>query len=391
MIFWQVVETLAGVTIVVAVLVSAIKTVVLPRPGFTRITQATFAVMHRLLVNRVGRQQVRSAREDLYGPATLVALPLVWMVTVTVGFALIFWGTGIGSWDKAVEVSGSSLFTLGFAEPAGNGRIWLSFVEATIGLGLVALLISFLPTIYSGYNEREKGSTFIGPFAGSPPSPVRFLTQAHQVNALSAPTLWNTMANWLIDLELSHSSFPALCYFPMRRDTSSWVADAGILLEAAALLVSGRGQLTDDIRGPVLALVYGIPAINDTGRSAGLPLGPTIPLTELLARTGSEPEIAVGRPEYESAMATLVAAGLLEAPDPDRAWSAYARIRFGYDRALRGLAGLTQAPPYPMTTDQPAAVGRPALRVNRSLTVDWSLPMGVGSAGPPASSAGPVL
>ena len=381
---------MAGVAIVVAVLVSAIKTVVLPRPGFTRITQATFAVMHRVLVNRVGRQRTRSARKDLYGPATLVALPLVWMVTVTVGFALIFWGTGIGSWDKGVEVSGSSLFTLGFAEPAGTGRIWLTFVEATIGLGLVALLISFLPTIYSGYNEREKGSAFIGPFADSPPSPVRFLTQAHQVNALDAPTLWNTMASWLIDLELSHSSFPALCYFPMRRDSSSWVTDAGILLESAALLVSGRGRLTDDIRGPVLALVYGIPAITHTGRSAGLPLDPPTPLTELLARTGALPEIAVGRPDYESAMAALVAAGVLEAPDPDQAWSAYTRIRVGYDRALRGLAGLTEAPPAPMTTDQPAGVGRPPLRVNRTLTVDWTLP-GAGSGGAPASSTGPVL
>ena len=58
--------------------------------------------------------------------------------------------------------------------PTGPGRIWIAFVEATIGLGLVALLISYLPTIYSAYNGREKGANRLRPIAGSPPSAAGF-------------------------------------------------------------------------------------------------------------------------------------------------------------------------------------------------------------------------
>ena len=47
----------------------------------------------------------------------------------------IFWGIKTGTLGHSFEISGSSLFTLGFAEPEGNARIWLTFVEATIGLG----------------------------------------------------------------------------------------------------------------------------------------------------------------------------------------------------------------------------------------------------------------
>ena len=120
----------------------------------------------------------RGARDNLralYAPIALVSLPLVWMLSVTVGFSFIFWGIDTGTAQRSFEISGSSLFTLGFAEPEGTGRIWLTFVEATIGLGLVALLISYLPTIYAAHHQREKGISVLRPFAGTPPSPVDLL------------------------------------------------------------------------------------------------------------------------------------------------------------------------------------------------------------------------
>jgi hypothetical protein len=50
----------------------------------------------------------------------------------------------------------------------------------------------------------------------------------------------------------------------------------------------------------------------------------------------------------------------------------FAQLRSGYDQALRGLAGLTQSPPAPWTTDRPAVVGRPRMRREQPLDVDWS-------------------
>ena len=145
-----------GIFLVCCVLVSALETVVLPRNSFTRIARVTFAIVNRLLVHR-GRNKDRWTHiRGLYAPVALVSLPLVWMISVIVGFTFIYWGVGVGTWTWCFEISGSSVTTLGFAKPDGASHAWISFVEAIIGLGLVALLISYLPTIYAAYRSDEK-------------------------------------------------------------------------------------------------------------------------------------------------------------------------------------------------------------------------------------------
>ena len=48
----HVIAALFGVVLVMAVLISALETVVLPRDGFTRIARCVFAVADRILVHR---------------------------------------------------------------------------------------------------------------------------------------------------------------------------------------------------------------------------------------------------------------------------------------------------------------------------------------------------
>ncbi|MEZ5144890.1 MAG: hypothetical protein R2726_20595 [Acidimicrobiales bacterium] len=52
-------------------------------------------------------------------------------------------------------MSGSSFTTLGFVAPAAEPERIAAVAEALIGLGLIALLISFLPTIYALFSRRE--------------------------------------------------------------------------------------------------------------------------------------------------------------------------------------------------------------------------------------------
>jgi hypothetical protein len=389
MIALHIVAVLVGTFVVLSVLISALETVVLPRKGFTHIARFVFAVADRILVHRWGNQQREDNLRALYAPVALVSLPLVWMLSVTFGFSFIFWG--ISSHDTAqrsFEISGSSLFTLGFAEPEGTARIWLTFVEATIGLGLVALLISYLPTIYAAHNSREKGISLLRPFAGTPPSPVAMLANLKRSDTLDNPELWRTMANWLLDLDQTHTSFPALCYFPESSPSQSWVATLGAMVDGAALLLSASEFNTEDdaveeTKGPTLALAYGMPTLVRVGISAGLPIEPPQLLAELMARWSEPaPEISVRRDEYLAALDQLTT--LLAVPEEGRdgCWQRFAWIRSGYDQGLRGLAGLTLAPPSPWTTDRPARVGRPRLAFHRPLKVDWTVPE------PPPSAAG---
>jgi hypothetical protein len=376
----HVIAIVAGTVLVMAVLVSALETVVLPREGFTRITRCVFAVADRILVHKWRNKDREANLRALYAPIALVSLPLVWMLTVTVGFSFVFWGIKSGSAQHSFEISGSSLFTLGFSEPEGGGRIWLTFVEATIGLGLVALLISYLPTIYAAHHEREKGISVLRPFAGTPPSPTDLLGNLQRLGTLDNPELWRTAASWMLELDQTHTAFPALSYFPESSPDQSWVASVGSMLDAAALLLSATAfsteqNATDEIKGPMMALAYGMPTLVRIGRSVGLPIRPPILLMELIARAAEvAPDVSVSRDEYIGALDRLHP--LLPVPETERegCWRRFAWIRSGYDQALRGMAGLTLAPSAAWTTDRPARVGRPRIFLNRPIKVDWTIP-----------------
>ena len=75
----------------------------------------------------------------LYGPLCLVLLPFAWIALIVTGFTLMMWGFGVEPWREAFILSGSSIFTLGFAAPDSLPVDVLVFVEAFLGLGLVAL------------------------------------------------------------------------------------------------------------------------------------------------------------------------------------------------------------------------------------------------------------
>jgi hypothetical protein len=376
----QIISVAFGTVVVMAVLISALETVILPRNGFTRISRAVFAVADRLLIRQWRQKSVRDSLRSLYAPIALVSLPLVWTLAVTFGFSFVFWGVNTGSAQRSFEISGSSLFTLGFAEPEGIGRIWMTFVEATIGLGLVALLISYLPTIYAAHHEREKGISVMRPFAGSPPSPVELLASLDRLGALDNPEIWRSATNWLLDLDQTHCAFPALCYFPESRSDQSWVASIGSVLDAAALLLSASDFATgnlprEDLKGPMMALAYGMPAVVRIGISASLPIDPPAKLLDLVSSAaGVPPVIAVRQAEYFDALDRLGDLVAVPDQDRDRCWAKFAWIRSGYDQAVRGLAGLTKAAPAPWTTDRPAHTARPRLLLRHPIAVDWTLP-----------------
>jgi hypothetical protein len=369
---------IVGTVVVLSVLVSALETVVLPR-GFTHIGRFAFAVADRVLVHRWGSRQREDNLRALYAPIALVSLPLIWMLTVTLGFSLIFWGISHDTAQRAFEISGSSLFTLGFAEPQGTARISLTFVEATIGLGLVALLISYLPTIYAAHRGRGNGISRLRPFAGTPAAPVPLLINLHRSGSLDNPELWQAMIAWLLELEQTHTSFPALAYFPETSPDQSWVAAVGSMLDGTALLLSTadaipQEHVVEDVRGPMLALANGMPALVRIGRAAGLPVEPPVLLVDLMTSWSQPaPSVSIRREEYMTALDQL--GSVVDVPEGERegCWQRFAWIRSGYDLPLRGLAGLTRAPSSPWTTDRPAEVGRPRLLVRRPIRVDWTV------------------
>ena len=378
MIVLQILFFVVGVALVLAILGSALKTVVLPQEGLPRLAQAVFALVHRLLIHRRSSGTRATAMRALYAPVALVSLPLVWMILMAIAFTCIFWGTGSLSVQRAFEISGSSLTTLGFAEPDTTTRIWLAFIEATIGLGLVALLISYLPTIYSAYNGREKGLVRLRPITGTPPSATELVQTLHRIGSLDSLELWQNQADWILDMEQTHTAFPILSYFPETRQDHSWVASVGALLDASALMLSasetGAGETYEDVeKGPLLVFVYGVPAFARIARAANVAVPEATRLPELTPHFAEPaPHICISRDEYLEAMAALGPIFAVGAGHEEEGWRRFAWLRSSYEPALRAMAGLTYAYPAPWTTDRAAVVGKPRFLRRRPVAVDWT-------------------
>lgn len=365
----------AGSLIAGSVLMSALRTVVLPQGGLTGITRFMFALSDRLFTSPKERRVLPRRLAGLYAPVALVSLPFAWSMLIAVGFALIFWGLGVGSISDAWITSGSSLFTLGFERPEGAGPILLCFVEATIGLGIVALLISYLPTLYTAYSTREQGVGLLTPMTGSPPSATELIWRLHAAQALQGGGIWGPTSNWFVAVDQSHSAFPALSRFPPQHGDQSWVVTAGTVLDAAAIMLSiGRADEGRDDPGAfgpvVLVLAHGIPAMVRIAQAAGLDVEDPPPLVDLvLLDERDRPSISVSRAEYEQSVGFLVHAGVLAEVDLDQAWRRFAWLRSGYDTAIRGLAGLTQAPVGTWSSDRALRVGRPRFFSRRPVTM----------------------
>ena len=343
-----------------------------------------------------------SGRANLRGPVRTGGPghpPLVWMLSVTVGFTLIFWGIDAGTLGHSFEVSGSSLFTLGFAEPPGSAPDLADLRRGhdRAGTGGPA---DQLPAHHLRRPPRPREG-HQRPAARSPERPPRPSTCSSPCTGSTrstTPTCGGRRASWLLELDQTHAAFPALCYFP-ESDGRPVVGGVGgrpaRRRRASAVRQPDRSTASRpwSVRGPMLALAYGVPSLVGIGRAAGLPIEPSghPARASWPDGSGSRP-----RPSRSAATEYLAALDRLDSTWPSRCPSRTAK-RPGdgspgsapaTTAALRGLAGLTMAPPAQWTTDRPAMVGRPRLLTNRPIEVDWSPTRRsgpVGRLGQPAS------
>jgi hypothetical protein len=119
----------------------------------------------------------------------------------------------------AFTEAGSSLFTLGFAEPAGAAPAAIVFAAAATGLAIVALQIAYLPTLYSAFNRRETEVALLNARAGVPSWGPELL--ARTLHALGSgvstidtlPDLYAQWERWAADIAESHTTYLPLARF----------------------------------------------------------------------------------------------------------------------------------------------------------------------------------
>lgn len=344
----RVVGFVVGLVVVALTAASAVRTVVLPRAVPAQLTRVVFLGVRGLYRLRLGRAAEYAKRDAVmasYAPVSLLVLLQVWLGLVWLGYAAMFWAAGAGSTLYDLAVSGSSLVTLGFVAPSTTALTLLAISEASVGLVLLALLITYLPSLYNSFSRREAMVAKLAVRAGEPPSGAELLARASTLSSVDALSdFFASWEDWFIELEETHTSFPALSFFRSPHADQSWVTAAGAVLDGASLRASSvdapRDVTTElTIRAGYLALrriatFYGVPHPQDPA--------PTDPIT-------------VSRDEYDAVWARLEAAGVPLRPDRDAAWRAFAGWRVNYDVVLVSLAALTMAPYAPWSSDRSLA------------------------------------
>ena len=279
----------------------------------------------------------------------------MWLVIVHAAYSCMYWALGARPWRAAFTLSGSSLLTLGFSSTGDLPKLALAFTEAGMGLGLVALMISYLPTLYSTFNRRELAVALLEVRADSPPSGPNMIIRYHRIGWHGGLTaVWKDWETWFADVEETHTSLAALSFFRSPQPDRSWVTAAGAVLDAASLVAS----TVDDPHDPEAELCV---------RAGYVALRTIADYFEIRHDPDPSPDdpISISRQEYDEVCARLESAGVRLKPDRDQAWRDFAGWRVNYDRVLVALATLTMAPPAPWSSDRAPGFRRPPLRRRR--------------------------
>lgn len=227
------------------------ETVVVPRPtpGWFRIGRYLVRGSWRgLTAIRDGRRgRSYDTLLGLFAPAATVALLAAWLISLIVGYGLILFAlrdelqpvpADLGT---TVYFAATSLLTIGFGDIVAVGlpaRVIVT-TAAVGGLGAVALVVTFLFSLYGSYQRREIGVVVLQAAAGAPPSAVALLESYAQIDLVGRlPELFRDWERWAAEVLDSHVAYPLLGFFRSSHDNLSWISALGTVLDTASLVLT---------------------------------------------------------------------------------------------------------------------------------------------------------
>jgi hypothetical protein len=338
---------LLGIGIVVLILWEAFETIVLPRRVQRRLRLTSlvygagwFPYSRLALWLPAGRR--RETFISYFGPLSLLLLLVFWAAGLIAGFAVIYWSLatrletpeGTVSFATYLYLSGVSFVTLGLGDVVPlewPGRAAV-VVEAGLGLGFLAMVISYVPVLYQAFSLREVRIALLDSRAGSPPSAAELVVR--QVSAGRWEEVDRVLEDWersAAELLESHLSYPVLCFYRSQHDNQSWLGALTAVLDTCALAMALRDRTS--VRQPELTFAMARHAIVDLAQVLGTPPKPP-PHDRLAAEV------------FERLAERLAAAGItLEGTEVERRLAAYRQTYEPYLNAL-GEYLLMPLPPW---------------------------------------------
>lgn len=345
MIFARIATFVVGLVIVAVIFDAAFRTFVLPRGEpvrFTRFLSLSLALLYRKLATRLDSYASIDRLMATFGPLLLLMFPITWLSGLWFGFGCLFWGAADVSFDEALHLSASSLFTLGSTVPSGAPAFGLVIAEAMVGVIFTAILISYLPTIYGAFSRREIAVTQLAVRAGSPATPTDLLVRAHRAQFMTElDSFWNQWENWFVEVEETHTSLAVLPFFRSPKSDRSWITAAGCVLDSAAIRMSTLNIGFSPQAG--LCIRSGFLALRSIADYFEIPYDPD---------PAADDPISVSREEFFAVYEKMAEQGVPVRPDREHCYRDYAGWRVNYDAALIGLCSMLVAPLSPWSSDR---------------------------------------
>ncbi|GAC1314996.1 MAG: hypothetical protein NVSMB2_05470 [Chloroflexota bacterium] len=337
-------EGVLGALIVVTILMDVFLGVVVPRraPNLGRVFRISAFLLPGLwrIWREIGLRLSSTDRREgwlgSFGALIVVVLLGAWATGLIIGYGMLLHAmrdqirpelTDLGT---ALYFAGVAFLTLGFGDivaTAGGARL-ITLVAAANGLGLFALVITLLFTLYGSFQRREVAVVVLEAGAGAPPSGVTLL-ETYALGGIvdELPSVFADWQAWAAEVLDSHLAYPVLAYFRSSHDNDSWISSLGAVMDAATLVLTtiedgptGRAKLVRAVGGHCLEdLVYAF-------------------------HLAAQPEIGVERSEFDAVLLRLRAAGYA-LRDADESWANFARSRAEYAGRVNALARYWATPP----------------------------------------------
>ena len=163
----KVVWIVVGGVLVVVALADAVSTLVTtrtrkgqwwPTAAFYRLAWPPWRKVGRRIKELERRERMLGA----FGPVSLLCLLVIWVGLEIIGWGFVWYGLrasfeGIDSVVESWYFAGVNFFTVGFGDilPLSGWTRILAVCSAFTGVITTALVVGFLPTLYSAYSDRE--------------------------------------------------------------------------------------------------------------------------------------------------------------------------------------------------------------------------------------------
>jgi hypothetical protein len=327
-----------GMTLLLLTGSSVIKTLLIPRNLSSVIgTAVSFSVraVYRLVTKNIDDVYRRERIMASTAPTYLFVLLVCWIVSLYFAYALLLLPFTNNSVDRALRLSGSSLFTLGFATPAGAEPYAIVFAAAISGLGVIALMIGYMPTLYAAYNRRETLVIMLEALSGKPPWGPELLARQQLIrNTSYLPRLYERWTEWAADISESHTTYRTLIYFRSRYPEQAWPLALLAVLDAAALHLSLNPESAPAEIRPLLRVGY------ITMRAIAGSLG-----IEVSDDPHPDDPLVLTQADFDEAIQHLAEAGWTFERAPEEAWMHFRGWRVNYETAAHGIAAHLDLPP----------------------------------------------